>query len=141
MAGEQGAEVAERVRELLRDDARLAPDERGGDWAAPPVEPAHQAYARFAGADAEPLVRRCLESFDLGVAWAHLDEDVRLIVERLNEKLRGLAERTGAPVIYAIDRQGRTVSASNVGQPDSFVGRNYNFRPYFLALFLQRLKR
>ncbi|WP_322965517.1 sensor histidine kinase [Sphingomonas fuzhouensis] len=51
--------------------------------------------------------------------------------ERLNEKLRGLAERTGAPVIYAIDRSGRTISASNAGRPDSFVGRDYSFRPYF----------
>ncbi|MDR6150493.1 two-component system C4-dicarboxylate transport sensor histidine kinase DctB [Sphingomonas sp. SORGH_AS742] len=51
--------------------------------------------------------------------------------ERLNEKLRGLAERTGAPVIYAIDRRGRTISASNAGQSDSFVGRDYSFRPYF----------
>jgi two-component system, NtrC family, C4-dicarboxylate transport sensor histidine kinase DctB len=50
---------------------------------------------------------------------------------RLNQKLRGLAERTGAPVIYAIDRHGRTVSASNAGQSDSFVGRDYSFRPYF----------
>ena len=65
---------------------------------------------------------------DLGNA---LRNGSRRAAERLNEKLRGLAERTGAPVIYAIDRQGRTVSASNAGQPDSFVGRNYNFRPYF----------
>ena len=50
---------------------------------------------------------------------------------RLNEKLRGLAERTGAPVIYVIDGRGRTISASNAGEPDSFVGRNYHFRPYF----------
>jgi two-component system C4-dicarboxylate transport sensor histidine kinase DctB len=50
---------------------------------------------------------------------------------RLNEKLRGLAERTGAPVIYAIDRRGRTVAASNAGLGDSFVGRDYGFRPYF----------
>ncbi|WP_454280837.1 sensor histidine kinase [Sphingomonas sp. Marseille-Q8236] len=52
-------------------------------------------------------------------------------VERLNEKLRGLAERTGAPVIYAIDRQGRTIAASNAGERESFVGRDYSFRPYF----------
>lgn len=65
---------------------------------------------------------------DLGDA---LRNGSRQAAERLNEKLRGLAERTGAPVIYAIDRQGRTVSASNAGLPDSFVGRDYSFRPYF----------
>ncbi|HJO64037.1 MAG TPA: sensor histidine kinase, partial [Sphingomonas sanguinis] len=36
--------------------------------------------------------------------------------DRLNAKLRGLAERTGAPVIYAIDRRGRTIAASNAGE-------------------------
>ena len=66
-----------------------------------------------------PDVRDALRNGSVGAA------------ERLNEKLRGLAERTGAPVIYAIDRHGRTVSASNAGQADSFVGRDYGFRPYF----------
>ena len=55
----------------------------------------------------------------------------RAAATRLNEKLRGLAERTGAPVIYAIDRRGRTIAASNAGRADSFVGRDYGFRPYF----------
>lgn len=71
---------------------------------------------------------------DLGDA---LRNGSRQAADRLNEKLRGLAERTGAPVIYAIDRQGRTVSASNAGQPDSFVGRNYAFRPYFRQALTQ----
>lgn len=66
-----------------------------------------------------PDVRDALRNGSVGAA------------ERLNEKLRGLAERTGAPVIYAIDRHGRTVSASNAGRADSFVGRDYGFRPYF----------
>jgi hypothetical protein len=58
MAGEEGAEVAERVRELLRDDARLAPDERGGDWAAPPRVEADGDVVRVAAetARAEVLV-------------------------------------------------------------------------------------
>lgn len=64
-----------------------------------------------------PDVRDALRNGSVGAA------------ERLNEKLRGLAERTGAPVIYAIDRHGRTVSASNAGRADSFVGRDYGFRP------------
>lgn len=65
---------------------------------------------------------------DVGEALRHGTGDA---ANRLNEKLRGLAERTGAPVIYAIDRGGRTVAASNAGKPDSFVGRDYGFRPYF----------
>lgn len=50
---------------------------------------------------------------------------------RLNRKLAALAAEVRAPVIYVIDRQGRTIGASNWQTPASFVGRNYWFRPYF----------
>jgi two-component system C4-dicarboxylate transport sensor histidine kinase DctB len=49
----------------------------------------------------------------------------------LNATLELLAARTDATVIYAIDRQGRTVAASNWRLPTSFVGQVYGFRPYF----------
>lgn len=52
-------------------------------------------------------------------------------VARLNGKLELLASRTDAAVIYVIDRDGRTLAASNWRQPDSFVGQDYGFRPYF----------
>lgn len=51
---------------------------------------------------------------------------------RLDGKLKLLAERTGAPVIYLIDRNGLAVAASNAAEPDSFAGQRYDFRPYFL---------
>ncbi len=50
---------------------------------------------------------------------------------RLNETLELLAARTDAAAIYAIDRKGRTVAASNWRLPTSFVGQQYGFRPYF----------
>jgi two-component system C4-dicarboxylate transport sensor histidine kinase DctB len=50
---------------------------------------------------------------------------------RLNGKLAFLAAQTGAPVIYILDGNGRVISASNADTPESFVGRNYGFRPYF----------
>lgn len=50
---------------------------------------------------------------------------------RLDDKLASLARRTGAPVIYAIDSRGLTVSASNAAGAQSFVGHDYRFRPYF----------
>lgn len=34
-------------------------------------------------------------------------------------------------VCYLIDRQGNTIASSNRNEPDSFVGQNYAFRPYF----------
>ena len=50
---------------------------------------------------------------------------------RLNEKLKSLSEQTDATYIFAVDKQGRTVASSNYQEADSFVGRDYKFRPYF----------
>ncbi|WP_339458558.1 sensor histidine kinase [Pseudomonas sp. EA_105y_Pfl2_R69] len=47
---------------------------------------------------------------------------------RLLEQMRG---QTGADVIYLMTPAGDTLAASNWGQEDSFVGRNFAFRPYF----------
>lgn len=49
----------------------------------------------------------------------------------LNRKLEALAAGTGASVIYAVDRRGLAVASSNWRGPDSFVGENYAFRPYY----------
>jgi two-component system, cell cycle sensor histidine kinase and response regulator CckA len=37
----------------------------------------------------------------------------------------------GDEVCYLVDRTGNTSASSNRHKPDSFVGRNYSFRPYF----------
>lgn len=52
-------------------------------------------------------------------------------VARMNSKLELLADRTDAAAIYLIARDGRTIAASNWREPQSFVGQNYGFRPYF----------
>lgn len=66
-----------------------------------------------------PDVRTVLGSGDAAVA------------RRMNDKLELLADRTDAAVIYLIARDGRTIAASNWRRPQSFVGQNYGFRPYF----------
>ena len=50
---------------------------------------------------------------------------------QLNRTLELLADRTDAAVIYVINRNGRTIAASNWRRPDSFVGQMYGFRRYF----------
>lgn len=52
--------------------------------------------------------------------------------DALNRKLEGLAQATGAAVIYAIRADGRAIAASNWRTPQSFVGSDYTFRRYFL---------
>ncbi|HEX7871362.1 MAG TPA: ATP-binding protein [Sphingobium sp.] len=49
----------------------------------------------------------------------------------LNRKLQTLAQVTGAAVIYVVEPDGRAISASNWRAPQSFVGNDYRFRPYF----------
>ena len=49
----------------------------------------------------------------------------------LNRKLEILAREFGASAIYTVDRDGLAFGASNWRKADSFIGRNYRFRPYF----------
>ncbi len=46
------------------------------------------------------------------------------ILDRFNEAL-------DAPVCYLIDEKGNVIASSNRNDPDSYVGHNYGFRPYF----------
>ena len=48
-----------------------------------------------------------------------------------NHLLDQVREQTGADVIYLMDPHGKTLAASNWAQADSFVDRNFAFRPYF----------
>lgn len=49
----------------------------------------------------------------------------------LDARLADFADQAGLDAIYLMDPEGLTISASNAGQPGSFVGQNYSFRPYF----------
>ena len=49
----------------------------------------------------------------------------------LDDKLASLAAKTGAAAIFALDRRGLTISASNARLPNSFIGQDYSFRPYY----------
>ncbi len=52
--------------------------------------------------------------------------------EAINRKLETLAGQARAAVVYVIDARGVTRAASNWRRPDSFVGADYGFRPYFI---------
>ncbi|WP_299017522.1 ATP-binding protein [uncultured Photobacterium sp.] len=51
--------------------------------------------------------------------------------EDTSRLLQQWAQTLGADSIYLIDNQGTTLAASNWQQPNSFVGQNYAYRPYF----------
>ncbi len=52
-------------------------------------------------------------------------------VAAANAELQRIADSSGALDIYAMDRTGMTVSASNWDLDRNFVGQNFAFRPYF----------
>lgn len=49
----------------------------------------------------------------------------------ISKKLERIRHNTRGAVIYVIDEHGRTLSASNYTDPDTFVGQNFSFRRYF----------
>jgi two-component system C4-dicarboxylate transport sensor histidine kinase DctB len=50
---------------------------------------------------------------------------------RANQLLTRVREDTGADVIYLMSPAGITLTSSNWDQRDSFVGRDFTYRPYF----------
>ncbi|MCQ4308581.1 ATP-binding protein [Pseudomonas stutzeri] len=53
------------------------------------------------------------------------------LIDRANRLLNRLRQQTGADVIYLMDTNGQTLATSNWNAEDSFIGRNFAFRPYF----------
>ena len=58
-----------------------------------------------------------------------------------NRLLKNISAQTGAEVMYLMDTTGKTLAASNWDKHDSFVGRNFAFRPYFSEAMAGRLGR
>jgi two-component system, NtrC family, C4-dicarboxylate transport sensor histidine kinase DctB len=52
-------------------------------------------------------------------------------IQTVNKELAQFAEVTGALDIYLLNAEGSTVATSNWAAPHSFVGLNFNYRPYF----------
>ena len=52
-------------------------------------------------------------------------------ITKLNQLLADIRTMTQASDIYLIDKNGITIGASNWQLPNSFVGMNFMFRPYF----------
>lgn len=54
------------------------------------------------------------------------------VINRVNEILDRYSQtEAGYGVCYVMNLSGVTIASSNRNQPDSFVGKNYGFRPYF----------
>ncbi|PVZ10358.1 MULTISPECIES: ATP-binding protein [unclassified Pseudomonas] len=51
--------------------------------------------------------------------------------DNANVLLKQISQQTGAEVMYLMDANGDTLAASNWDQKDSFLRRNFAFRPYY----------
>lgn len=51
----------------------------------------------------------------------------------VSRRLERLNLRAGTRSIYLLDRHGRVVATSNWNRPDSYMGEDLSYRPYFLA--------
>jgi len=67
---------------------------------------------------------------------ALLRQPTSAIIDEQNQVLEETARATGLDVLYVMDHNGDTLVASNWRAVDSFVGKNYRFRPYFQQAFL-----
>ncbi|MCF8085848.1 MAG: PAS domain-containing protein [Desulfohalobiaceae bacterium] len=52
-------------------------------------------------------------------------------LRRANRMLDRFTSSFGVNTCYLMNKQGRTIASSNRNEPDSFVGENFGFRPYF----------
>jgi two-component system C4-dicarboxylate transport sensor histidine kinase DctB len=53
------------------------------------------------------------------------------VIAAANQLLAQVSQQTGAQVVYLMDAAGNSLAASNWQEDDSFVNRNFAFRPYF----------
>ena len=65
------------------------------------------------------------------LADALKEPDNAVTLLRANEQMQRMATIVGGSDIYLMDLTGMTIAANNFGQPNTFVGNNYAFRPYF----------
>ena len=78
---------------------------------------------------------------DLPALRAVLQQDSPQVRDNANRLLKRLRNQTGADVIYLMATDGNTLAASNWDEGDSFVDRNFAFRPYFRQAMEGRLGR
>lgn len=109
------------------------------DWARNEAIKSATAQARSAGQLNAALLRNNLDKFRALPFVLTRDVDVRAAlqgasaaqIESLDDKLDTLARGVGASAIYLLDKTGLAIAASNWREPATFVGVDYQFRPYF----------
>ncbi len=86
-------------------------------------------------------LRGALMRFELVPKLVADKDDIRLLLKhpddvslvgRVNTELEEIAKNVGASDVYVLNQQGLTLASSNHNQSFSFIGQNFNYRPYFI---------
>lgn len=86
--------------------------------------------------DLESVLER-YETLPYSVAYLPLAAQVLatphdpVLQQQLNITLQDLQTQAKIAAIYLMDQQGKTIAASNWDSPQSYIGQNFGFRPYF----------
>ncbi|WP_323042553.1 sensor histidine kinase [Gemmobacter sp.] len=83
--------------------------------------------AYLARYEVTPQLLAELDAIRLLVAYPD-DQTRRATINRLLEDRNAVV---GSSDIYIMDMGGETIAASNHARPDSFIGQNFSYRPYF----------
>ena len=75
------------------------------------------------------------------VLTAFNSQNDRAIIAQTNTALNTLNTTAKSEVIYLLNLQGIVIASSNAQERDSFVGKDYSFRPYFKQAIEHRLGR
>lgn len=99
------------------------------------VESAQERLALY-----ETSLDAAVERFRYLPEFMALTEPVRALLDspsdearavEANAHLRRITQSAGADVLFVMNAEGLTLASSNAGEPGSFMGQNYAFRPYF----------
>lgn len=85
----------------------------------------------FAPTDKYAYLPNLVAEYEMVTATLQRPQDEQQIL-KMNLLLERLASESGAAFIYLMDIKGMTIAASNWQTSDTFVGKNYAFRPYFI---------
>lgn len=69
--------------------------------------------------------------FDADVMEMLSHPDETALRQRANLYLERLNQRIGTLAVYVLDKSGRAIASSNWNKPDSFIGRDLSYRPYY----------
>lgn len=79
--------------------------------------------------------------FDATLMAMLANPDDYLLNHQANLDLERLNQRVGTLAVYALNPAGRVVASSNWNRPDSFIGRDLSYRPYYQNAGIDQIAR